>query len=129
DEAARPGARVDSGLLGLADTSDMVTVLANADGGAPALALEVYPHRLRAAIAAVGARDGAMISRHHERNYKTAYQDRVKASDRDPRLQERRAKAATSTVRHGIVRPWSTRRSRRKLAMVITKGPSNAWSV
>lgn len=46
-----------SGLLGLAGTADMRTILARADVGdaAASLALDVYLHRLRAAIAAMAA--------------------------------------------------------------------------
>jgi acetate kinase len=45
-----------SGLLGLAGTSDMREILANADTNPEAkLALDVYVHRLRAAIAAMAA--------------------------------------------------------------------------
>lgn len=46
-----------SGLLGLAGTADMRAILASAEGADPAavLALDVYVHRLRAAIAAMAA--------------------------------------------------------------------------
>jgi len=46
-----------SGLLGLAGTADMRAILASAEAGDPgaALALDVYVHRLRAAIAAMAA--------------------------------------------------------------------------
>ncbi len=46
-----------SGLLGLAGSADMRTVLARADGGDPhaRLALDVYLHRLRAGVAAMAA--------------------------------------------------------------------------
>jgi acetate kinase len=51
-----------SGLLGLAGTADMRAVIASADaGGAEArLALDVYVHRLRAAIAAMAASMGGL---------------------------------------------------------------------
>jgi acetate kinase len=46
-----------SGLLGLAGTADMRAILASAEAGDPdaGLALDVYVHRLRAAIAAMAA--------------------------------------------------------------------------
>jgi len=46
-----------SGLMGLAGTADMRTILAAADAGEPdaRLALDVYVHRLRAGIAAMAA--------------------------------------------------------------------------
>ena len=49
-----------SGLLGLAGTPDMRSVLHNAETGEPAarLALDVYLHRLRASIAAMAAAGG-----------------------------------------------------------------------
>jgi acetate kinase len=52
----------ESGLAGLAGTADMREVLARADGGDPAavLALDVYVHRLRAAIAAMAAAIGGV---------------------------------------------------------------------
>lgn len=52
----------DSGLKGLAGTPDMREVLAHAQDGDPAarLALEVYTHRLRAAIAAMTAALGGL---------------------------------------------------------------------
>jgi acetate kinase len=52
----------ESGLLGLTGTADMREVLARAGGGDPAarLALEVYLHRLRAAVAAMTAALGGL---------------------------------------------------------------------
>jgi len=52
----------ESGLQGLAGTSDMREVLAAAAGGTPAavLALDVYEHRLRAGIAAMAAALGGL---------------------------------------------------------------------
>jgi acetate kinase len=52
----------ESGLLGLAGTADMREVLARAGGGdtVARLALDVYLHRLRAAIAAMGAALGGL---------------------------------------------------------------------
>ena len=52
----------DSGLRGLAGTSDMREVLSRADAGdrAAGLALDVYTHRLRAAIAAMTATLGGL---------------------------------------------------------------------
>jgi acetate kinase len=51
-----------SGLLGLAGTSDMRAILASAEAGQPdaRLALDVYVHRLRAAIAAMTASLGGL---------------------------------------------------------------------
>lgn len=51
-----------SGLLGLAGTSDMRTIIASAAAGEPdaTLALDVYLHRLRAAIAAMAASLGGI---------------------------------------------------------------------
>jgi acetate kinase len=51
-----------SGLLGLAGTPDMRSVLHNAETGEPAarLALDVYLHRLRASIAAMAAAMGGV---------------------------------------------------------------------
>jgi acetate kinase len=52
----------ESGLLGLSGSADMRDVLAGADRGEPAacLALEVYAHRLRAAIASMAAALGGI---------------------------------------------------------------------
>jgi acetate kinase len=52
----------ESGLLGLAGTADMREVLARAGGGDPVaqLALDVYLHRLRAAVAAMTAALGGL---------------------------------------------------------------------
>ncbi len=51
-----------SGLLGLAGTADMRAILAAADAGDPdaMLALDVYHHRLRAAVAAMAAALGGL---------------------------------------------------------------------
>ena len=51
-----------SGLLGLAGTADMRTIIATAEAGDPEsrLALDVYVHRLRAAIAAMTASLGGL---------------------------------------------------------------------
>ena len=51
-----------SGLLGLAGTADMRAILAAADAGEPdaVLALDVYHHRLRAAVAAMAAALGGL---------------------------------------------------------------------
>ena len=51
-----------SGLLGLAGTADMRTIIATAEAGDPEsrLALDVYVHRLRAAIAAMAASLGGL---------------------------------------------------------------------
>jgi acetate kinase len=51
-----------SGLLGLAGTPDMRSILASADAGDPAatLARDVYVHRLRAAIASMTAAMGGL---------------------------------------------------------------------
>jgi acetate kinase len=51
-----------SGLLGLAGTADMRDILAGAAAGAPAmqLALDVYVHRLRGAIATMAAAIGGL---------------------------------------------------------------------
>jgi acetate kinase len=51
-----------SGLLGLAGTADMRAILAAAGAGEPdaVLALDVYHHRLRAAVAAMAAALGGL---------------------------------------------------------------------
>ena len=87
-----------SGLLGLAGTADMREVLARADAGTRALALDVYVHRLRAGIAAMAAALGGLdvlvftggVGEH-------APQIRAPRARR-PRLPRRRARRAARTT-------------------------------